>query len=113
MAGDRGLEEDLKGSGSRLIEIQSRHMCVGTKESFEKLNLIMRWRGKIRSGYLPRMVVRCYSCSTLFGVVTIEQQTSTVVIRQTCSGDVRFKPRPCAFVKGVFMLFLQVNARVI
>jgi hypothetical protein len=88
-------------------------MCVETKESFEKLSLIMRWPGKIRSGYLLRMIVGCYSCSSLFGVVMIEQQTNTVVIRQTCSGDVRFEPRPCALVKGVFMLFLQVNARVI
>lgn len=52
------------------------------------------------------------SCTSYFGVVTIRQQTSTVVICQIRSGDVRFKPRPCAFVKGVFMLFLQVNARV-
>jgi hypothetical protein len=113
VAGDRGLGEDLKGSGRRLIEIQSRHMCVETKESFEKLSLIMRWPGKIRSGYLPRMVLGCCSCSSLFSVVTIKQQTSTVVIRQTCSGDVRFKPRLCASVKGVFMLLLQVNTRVI
>lgn len=113
MAGDRGRGEDLKGSGRRVIEIQSRRLCVGTKESFEKLSLIMGWPGKIRSGYLPGMVVGCYSCSSLFGMVTIKQQTSTLVIRQTCSGDVRFKPRPCALVKGVFMLFLQVNARVI
>ena len=79
MVGDRGLGEDLKGSGRCLIEIQSRHMCVGTKESLEKLSLIMQWPGKIRSGYLPRMVLGCYRCSRLFGVVTIKQQTSTVV----------------------------------
>jgi hypothetical protein len=113
VAGDKGLGEDLKGSGRRLIEIQSRRMCVRTKESFEKLSLIMRWPGKIRSGCLRRMVLGCNSCSSHFGVVTIKEPTSTVVVRQSCSGDVRFKPRPCAFVKGVFMLFLQVNARVI
>jgi hypothetical protein len=47
-------------TGNRGIgEMQSWHMCVGTKESFEKLSFIMRWLGKIRSGYLPRVVLGC------------------------------------------------------
>ena len=60
MGGYRQFGKDVKGSGRRLIELQSR-LCVGTKESIKKLCLIMRWPGKIRSGHLPSTVLACYA----------------------------------------------------